>query len=53
MSRLSDGEELRITSLDEDGDEEGLRSLVVAGSIIIIGLLAGMVALLVRLPGQR
>lgn len=53
MSRLSDGEELRITSLAEDGDEEGLRSLVVAGSIIIIGLLAGMVALLVRLPGQR
>jgi hypothetical protein len=53
MSRLSDGEELRITSLDEDDDEEGLRSLVVAGGIIIIGLLAGMVALLVRLPGQR
>ncbi|MBC7276343.1 hypothetical protein [Nocardioides sp.] len=52
MSRLSDGEELRITSLDED-DDEGLRSLVVAGGIIIIGLLAGMVALLVRLPGQR
>ncbi|MEI7055583.1 hypothetical protein WBG06_07185 [Nocardioides sp. CCNWLW239] len=55
MSALSDGEELRTTALAEkdDDDEEGLRSLVVAGGIIILGLLAGMIALLVRLPGQR
>lgn len=55
MSALSDGEELRTTAIAEkdDDDEEGLRSLVVAGGIIILGLLAGMIALLVRLPGQR
>ncbi|GGU09271.1 hypothetical protein GCM10007979_03960 [Nocardioides albus] len=53
MTRLNDGEELRVTSLDEDDDEDGLRSLVVAAGIIIVGLLAGMIALLVRLPGQR
>lgn len=55
MTALSDGEELRITSLDDDSDDddENLRAVVVAGSIILLGLLAGAVALLVRLPGQR
>jgi sRNA-binding protein len=56
MTALSDGEELRTTSLNEfedEGDEENLRSLVVAGGIIIVGLIAGAIALLVRLPGQR
>lgn len=52
MTALSDGEELRITALEEDEDED-LRSLVVAGGIIIVGLLAGLIALVVRLPGQR
>lgn len=55
MTALSDGEELKVTSLAEKNadDDETLRDLVVAGSIIVIGLLAGAVALLVRLPGQR
>lgn len=55
MSALSDGEELRITSLEDedDSDDEDLRSLVVAGGIILVGLLAGAIALLVRIPGQR
>ncbi|MFD7074011.1 hypothetical protein ACFV9G_07335 [Nocardioides sp. NPDC059952] len=56
MTALSDGEELTVTSLAEKSaadDDETLRDLVVAGSIIVIGLLAGAVALLVRLPGQR
>lgn len=55
MTALSDGEELTVTSLAEKNtdDDETLRDLVVAGSIIVIGLLAGAVALLVRLPGQR
>lgn len=56
MTALSDGEELRITSFEEfedEDDEEDLRSLVVAGGIIIVGLLAGAIALLVRIPGQR
>ena len=55
MPALSDGEELQITSVKEfedEGDEENLRSLVVAGGIIIVGLLAGVIALLVRLPGS-
>lgn len=56
MPSLSDGEELRITSVkefDDEDDDEDLRSLVVAGGIIIVGLLAGAIALLVRIPGQR
>jgi hypothetical protein len=56
MTALSDGEELRTTSVKEfedEDDEENLRSLVVAGGIIIVGLLAGAIALLVRIPGQR
>ncbi|MFD4326686.1 hypothetical protein ACFWQC_18750 [Nocardioides sp. NPDC058538] len=54
MTALSDGEELQITSVKEfeDEDEENLRSLVVAGGIIIVGLVAGAIALLVRLPGS-
>lgn len=56
MSPLSDGEELRTTALkaaEDDGEKDELRTLVVAGGIVAIGLLAGVVALLVRLPGQR
>lgn len=56
MTALSDGEELRTTSVKEfedEDDEENLRSLMVAGGIVIVGLLAGAIALLVRLPGQR
>lgn len=52
-SLLSDGEELQITTFDEKDDSEDRWSFVVVGGIIVVGLLAGAIALLVRLPGQR
>ncbi|GGR63578.1 hypothetical protein J2S40_004817 [Nocardioides luteus] len=56
MSALSDGEELRTTPLEEEEsaiDDDLLRTVLVAGGIVVVGLIAGGIALLVRLPGQR
>lgn len=52
-SQLSDGEELQITTFEEKDDSEDRRSVLVVGGIIVVGLLAGAIALLVRIPGQR
>ncbi|MGH3351615.1 MAG: hypothetical protein ACRDPS_13200 [Nocardioides sp.] len=52
-SLRGDGEELQITTFEEKDDGEDRRSFLVVGAIILIGLLAGAIALLVRIPGQR
>ncbi|MEU4453660.1 hypothetical protein AB0F44_20150 [Nocardioides sp. NPDC023903] len=52
-SQLSDGEELQITTFEEKDDSEDRWSFLVVGGIIVVGLIAGAIALLVRIPGQR
>lgn len=52
-SQLSDGEELQITTFEEKDDSEDRWSVLVVGGIIVVGLIAGAIALLVRIPGQR
>lgn len=51
--QLSDGEELQITTFEERDDSEDRWSFLVVGGIIVVGLIAGAIALLVRIPGQR
>jgi hypothetical protein len=52
-SQLSDGEEFQITTFEEKDDSEDRWSFLVVGGIIVVGLIAGAIALLVRIPGQR
>ncbi len=52
-SQLSDGEELQITTFEEKDDSEDRWSFLVVGGIIVVGLIAGAIALMVRIPGQR
>ena len=50
----NDGEELQVTTFEEeDDDSDNRRSVLIVGGIIVVGLLAGVIALTVRLPGQR
>jgi cobalamin biosynthesis Mg chelatase CobN len=48
-----DGEELKITNFGETDDREKRWSFMIVGGIIVVGLLAGAIAMTVRLPGQR
>lgn len=52
-TQSGDGEQLQITTFEEREEREDRWSFMVVGSIIVVGLLAGAIALLVRLPGQR